>query len=122
MVRLALSFANEFLLNVTCFDACNIDSDCLYIVQNIHRGYKVAGVDIIQTNTFAANAKKLEFHGLAEQVCEINAAGVRLAREVAVDDIFVAGSVGPIETSPFSNEFSAEEVGRAFQEQMEGLV
>ena len=62
---------------VTCLDACNIDSDYLYIVQDIHREYKVVGVDIIQTNTFGANAKKLEFHGLDEQVREINAAGVR---------------------------------------------
>ena len=107
---------------VTCLDACNIDSDYLYIVQDIHREYKVVGVDIIQTNTFGANAKKLEFHGLDEQVREINAAGVRLAREVAGEDVFVAGSVGPIETSPFSNEFSAEEVGSAFKEQMEVLV
>ena len=95
---------------VTCLDACNIDSDYLHIVQDIHREYKVVGVDIIQTNTFGANAKRLEFHGLDEQVREINAAGVRLAREVAGEDVFVAGSVGPIETSPFSNEFSAEEV------------
>ena len=54
--------------HVTCLDACNIDSDYLYIVQNIHREYKAAGADIIQTNTFGANAKKLEFHGLDEQV------------------------------------------------------
>ena len=107
---------------VTCLDACNIDLDYLYIVQDIHREYKVVGVDIIQTNTFGANAKKLEFYGLEEQVREINAAGVRLAREVAVEDIFVAGSVGPIETSPFSNEFSVEEVSSAFKEQMEVLV
>ena len=107
---------------VACLDACNIDSDYLYIVQDIHREYKVVGVDIIQTNTFGANAKKLEFYGLEEQVREINAAGVRLAREVAVEDIFVAGSVGPIETSPFSNEFSVEEVSSAFKEQMEVLV
>ncbi|HHZ93658.1 TPA: bifunctional homocysteine S-methyltransferase/methylenetetrahydrofolate reductase [Candidatus Poribacteria bacterium] len=108
--------------HVTCLDACNIDSDYLYIVQNIHREYKAAGADIIQTNTFGANAKKLEFHGLDEQVEEINSAGAWLAREVAAEDVFVAGSVGPIESSPFSHEFSAEEVSRAFKGQMEALV
>ena len=57
-----------------------------------------AGADVIETNTFGANRTKLEAIGLGHKVAEINAAGARIARQVAAPEsgVLVAGSVGPL--------------------------
>lgn len=60
--------------------------------QIIHREYCTAGADIIQTNTYGANATKLKVYGLEERVAEINQAGAKLAREFAGSDVYVGGS------------------------------
>ncbi len=67
-------------------------------VTEIHRAYIEAGAEIVETNTFGANCFRLMEHRLADQVADINAAGVRLARaaaELAGRPVFVAGSIGP---------------------------
>jgi homocysteine S-methyltransferase len=61
-----------------------------------------AGADVIQTNTYGANAVKLGLHGAGARVRELNEAGAKLAREardVAGRDVLVAGSIGPLGTS-----------------------
>lgn len=72
-------------------------------VKGIHAAYLEAGADIIETNSFNANAVSLADYGLADRVGEINAAAARVARSAA-DDVmsatpgrvcWVAGSVGP---------------------------
>ena len=50
------------------------------LVGTIHDSYLAAGADVIQTNTFGANRLWLAGHGCADQVGEINQAGVRIAR------------------------------------------
>jgi len=65
------------------------------IVERIHREYIAAGSQIIETNTFAANRLRLEQFHLADKVREINLKGVEIARRVAGDEVYVAGSVGP---------------------------
>jgi len=107
---------------VQCLDACNVHPDYLHIVQNIHREYRRAGVDILQTNTYGANAAKLKIYGLEEQVAEINRAGVKLAREVAGDELYVAGSVGPLEIDVLQEKPSPKAIRRIFKEQMDALV
>ncbi len=65
----------------------------------VHASYIAAGAELIETNTFAANRRKLERVLLDDAFEEINSAGVRLAREareVAGRDVFVAGSIGPL--------------------------
>lgn len=65
----------------------------------VHTGYIAAGAELIETNTFGANRRKLARALLEESFEEINSAGVRLAREareVAGRDVFVAGSIGPL--------------------------
>jgi len=65
----------------------------------VHASYIAAGADVIETNTFGANRRKLARVLLDESFEEINSAGVRLAREareVAGRDVFVAGSIGPL--------------------------
>jgi len=66
------------------------------VVIGIHRAYIAAGCDIIETNTFGANAIKLSHYGLEKEVCRLNEAAVKLARQAAGDKVFVASSVGPI--------------------------
>src|SRR5262245_44007986 len=77
-----------------CFDEMNLSGPDL--VADIHRGYRKAGVDVLETNTFGANRYKLRKHGFHEKLAEINRAGARLAREAAGEDLWVAGSVGPL--------------------------
>lgn len=76
-----------------CFDELNLTNPKL--IQSIHREYINAGCDVILTNTFGANKFKLEKYGLINKVYDINYAGAKLAREIAGDDIYVLGCVGP---------------------------
>jgi methionine synthase / methylenetetrahydrofolate reductase(NADPH) len=77
-----------------CFDALNLEVPTL--VKEIHLGYVKAGAELIETNTFGATRPRLAKYGLEDKVGDINTAGARLAREVAGDDLYVAGSVGPL--------------------------
>jgi methionine synthase I (cobalamin-dependent)/5,10-methylenetetrahydrofolate reductase len=79
-----------------CLDALNLSLPEL--VQQVHRDYIAAGAELIETNTFGANRFRLESHGLANKVREINRAGAaiaREAREIMGEAVFVAGSIGP---------------------------
>ncbi len=76
-----------------CFEAVNLSQPEL--VRQIHQEYLQAGAQVLTTNTFGANRLKLDRHGLADKVHEINVAGVKLALEVAAGRAWVAGSVGP---------------------------
>ena len=76
------------------------------IIEDIHRKYLDAGVDIITTDTFNANAISLADYDMQEAVEEINLAAARLSRRVADEYgetngkmCFVAGSVGPTSKS-----------------------
>ncbi len=77
-----------------CFEeACLTNPE---FVSEIHKSYIDAGAQAITTNSFGANTVKLSEYGLADRVREINRAAVQLAREAAGDDIYVAGSIGPL--------------------------
>src|SRR5215471_1843099 len=68
-------------------------------VLEVHLGYIRAGAELIETNSFGANRAKLERRFLADELEQINAAAVRVAREareVAGRDVFIAGSIGPL--------------------------
>jgi homocysteine S-methyltransferase len=62
-----------------CYDELNLSDPGMIL--SIHEEYLQAGADILETNTFGANRFRLARHGLAGKVAEINAAGVRVARE-----------------------------------------
>jgi 5-methyltetrahydrofolate--homocysteine methyltransferase len=118
------------------------DSDVLAltrpdIVRDIHEGYLAAGADIIETNTFGANALAQDDYGLAHVAREMNVAAARLAREAADrfstpdKPRFVAGALGPTprtaSISPDVNDPGArnvdfEQLRAAYHEQVEGLV
>ncbi|WP_191280632.1 methionine synthase [Nocardioides flavus (ex Wang et al. 2016)] len=71
------------------------------IIRAIHEEYLAAGADIIETNTFNANAVSLADYGLEDLAYELNLESARLAREaadaVATPDRprWVAGALGP---------------------------
>ena len=113
-------YARGIFIN-KCFDELNLSNPAL--VQDVHRDYKKAGADVLETNTFGANVFKLRGHGFADKVFEINRAGAEIAREVAGDDIYVAGSIGPlgIKIEPWGPT-SVDEAREAFLEQVRGLA
>ncbi|HUU13748.1 MAG TPA: bifunctional homocysteine S-methyltransferase/methylenetetrahydrofolate reductase [Terriglobia bacterium] len=104
-----------------CFDELNLTMP--QMVKEMHLGYLKAGAEVIETNTFGATRFRLQSFDLGDKVSEINLAGARLAREVTGDDLYVAGSVGPlgIRLEPLGST-SLEEAREAFREQIEALV
>ena len=68
-------------------------------VVSLHLGFINAGAELIETNSFGANRRKLAAHYLEDELETINSTAVRLAREareVAGRDVFVAGAIGPL--------------------------
>ena len=76
-------------------------------VVSVHLAYIRAGAELIETNTFGANRRKLAAQYAEDEFERLNSAGVKLAREareVAGREIFIGGSIGPLgdvgESSP----------------------
>ena len=108
------------------------------IVEKIHREYLEAGADIVETNTFNAQAISLADYGLVPLAYEVNAAAARLARK-AVDahraatgrDAFVAGALGPTNrtlslavdvSDPGKRTHVFADAVLAYREQIRGLL
>jgi 5-methyltetrahydrofolate--homocysteine methyltransferase len=109
------------------------------IISEIHRAYLAAGADLIETNTFNANAPSLADYGMASLAVEINLSAARLARAAA--DAFsrqtpakprwVAGVLGPTNRtasiSPDVNDpgfrnISFDELVAAYTDATRGLI
>ncbi len=92
--------ANGSLPIDSCFDFFNISRPD--VVLDIHRAYLKSGAELIETNTFSANRHKLAEFGLEDRLAEINHAGVALARQAIAEsgreNVYVAGSIGPLGT------------------------
>ncbi len=68
-------------------------------VIGVHAAFLRAGAQLIETNTFGANRRKLSALLLDDRLEEIVERGVKLAREareVSGQDAFVGGSIGPL--------------------------
>ena len=68
-------------------------------VVSLHVSFINAGADLIETNSFGANRRKLAAHFLEDELETINSTAVKLARqarETTGRDVFVGGSIGPI--------------------------
>ena len=120
-------YARGIFIN-RCYDELNLSDPGLILA--VHEEYLQAGAEILESNTFGANRFRLGRHGLAAKVAEINAAGVRLARQ-AVDHLkekqageaWVAGAVGPlgVRLEPLGKT-GLDEARAAFAEQIGALV
>jgi homocysteine S-methyltransferase len=104
-----------------CFDELNLTMP--QAVKEVHLAYVKAGAEVIETNTFGANRFRLQKFDLVGKLREINLAGARLAREVAGEDLYVAGSVGPLglRLEPLGPT-SLAEAREAFREQIAALA
>ena len=92
----------------------------------IQKRYAEAGSDCILTNTFGGSRIMLNRHGVADNITEINAAGVRIVKEAfkAVGkDGYVIGDIGPFGglMEPYG-EFTEQQVRDAFTEQAKALM
>ena len=85
------------------YEGCNEYLNVLrpQLVQDIHRSYLKAGVDIVITNSFGSTPLVLDEYGLGHRAKEISEAAARNARQAA-DEFstpnhprLVAGSMGP---------------------------
>ena len=105
----------------SCFEEVCLSNPEL--VKEIHRKYIASGAQVIETNSFGANPVKLKSYQLEDRVEDINRAAARLAREVAGDDIYVAGSVGPLgeRLAPFG-KIKKKEAEDAFERQIRALL
>ena len=107
-----------------CPELLNVE--CPEMVIEAHSGFLEAGCDIVLTNTFGANRRRLALHGLQDRVAEINLAAVALLRRLAGRlgrPVAVAGSVGP--TGDLLAPLGPLEHGAAvevFGEQIDALV
>jgi len=93
------------------------------VVREVHWSYKAAGADLFTTNSFQGSPLSLATKGLEGRVFELNFAAARLAREVAGDDVIVAGSMGP--SGQFMEPLGTlgyDEAVAAFAEQADALV
>ncbi|MDE2343365.1 MAG: homocysteine S-methyltransferase family protein, partial [Betaproteobacteria bacterium] len=110
-----------------------------HIIRGIHQAYLDAGADIIETNTFNANAVSMDDYHMAHLVGEINRTAAALAREVADEATrrtpqkprFVAGVLGPTtrtaSISPDVNDpgfrnIDFDTLVGVYREAIEGLV
>ena len=109
------------------------------VIESIHREYLEAGADIIETNTFNANAISMADYGLESAVFEMNRAAGERARN-AVEAFkrdhpggqrFVAGAMGPTNRTlslavdvndPGKREKTYDDFVLAYSEQARGLL
>ena len=114
-----------------------------HIIQDIHSEYLEAGADIIETNTFNAQAVSLADYGMSSLADELNRAAVACAL-AAVEKYkqstkynaekggpFIAGAIGPMSktlslspdvNNPGFRSVSFDEVATAYYEQVTALV
>lgn len=135
-------FRGKRFKDVTILQKGNNDLLCLTrpdVIEAIHREYLVAGADIIETNTFNANAISMEDYDMANLVKEINILATKIARKVADEFTqqnpkkprFVAGSIGPTNKTasmspkvenPIYRAVTFDDLYKVYKEQIEGLI
>jgi 5-methyltetrahydrofolate--homocysteine methyltransferase len=109
------------------------------IISEIHNAYLEAGADMLETNTFNAQAISQADYGLQDYAYELNVAAAKLAREAADawteqtpdQPRFVAGAIGPTNrtasispdvNNPGFRNVSFDELVEAYATQARGLI
>ncbi len=110
-----------------------------HIIEAIHKAYLDAGADIIETNTFNANAISQADYDMQDQAYTINLASARIARKAADEFTaldpekprFVAGALGPTNrtgslspdvNNPGFRAVSFDDLKDTYYEQAKGLI
>ena len=108
-------------------------------VAQVHRAYLDAGADLIETNTFSANAISQADYALEDACYDLNVAAAKVARQVAdaktaedpTKPRFVLGSMGPtnrmcsmsaVVEDPGARATDFDTMAEAYGEQARGLV
>ena len=112
-------YKRNLFVNV-CFEELCVRDPA--VVAAVHEANKKAGADVLTTNSFGANRFKLSDYLLAERTTEIAGAAARIAREVAGDDLLVAGSVGPLGRHASGGALGEAESVEAFSETISALM
>ncbi|GGL52891.1 bifunctional homocysteine S-methyltransferase/methylenetetrahydrofolate reductase [Sporolactobacillus putidus] len=102
-----------------CFEELNVSH--ADEVRHVHEAYVNAGADVIQTNTYGANAIKLARYGLEKEVTRFNAAAVEIAKSAARAETYVFGTIGGIRGFQ-KQSLELSEITRSFQEQADCLI
>jgi 5-methyltetrahydrofolate--homocysteine methyltransferase len=109
------------------------------VIEAIHTAYFEAGADIVETNTFNANAVSMADYQLEALVYELNVAAARIARAAAeaaqaqdpTRPRWVAGSMGPTQRTasmsgdvndPGARQVTFDELVAAYYDQARGLI
>ena len=109
------------------------------IIEEIHSAYLEAGADLIETNSFNANAISQADYQLQDQAYALNVAAARIARKTAdaftketpAKPRFVAGSIGPTNRTasispdvhrPGLRLITFDQLALAYSEQIRGLI
>ncbi len=109
------------------------------VIEDIQTQYFKAGADIVETDTFNANAFSQADYGLSHMVRDINLAAVKVARKAAENvrrdqpdrPYFVAGAIGPMGktlsisrevNNPAARDVTFDEVKDSYAEQIEALL
>ncbi len=106
------------LLNVTCKDE----------ISKIHRGYLLAGADIIKTNTFGALPWVLEDYGIGERAYELARAGVSIVKEACLEfssedkPRFCAAAFGPGTKLPSLGHIGYDEMYEGYRVAAQGAM
>ena len=112
-------------------------------IKKIHKEYIAAGADIIESNTFSANAISQAEYGCPDLAPQMAYEGARIARKAADEaaaiaaeigltrKVWVAGSMGPTSKSlslspdasdPAFRPYSFDQMYEAYREQAEALI
>lgn len=95
------------------------------IIAQVLEQYASSGAHFLTTNTFGGSRPRLAMHDLEDRVHELNAAGARVAREVADrhEGCYVLGDVGPSgDLMEPLGTLTQDDAIALFSEQIAGLV
>ena len=122
---LTLDIERDYWNQENCTEILNLSRPDL--VREIHRGYFLAGADMVETNTFGGSPITLGEFDLTDRAFEINKVAAELAREAAETfsdgrHRWVVGSVGPGTKLPSLGNIAYDPLEAALAEQCRGLI
>ena len=88
----------------------------------LHREFRDAGSEVLQSLTFYASRDKLATVGMGDRVEELNRAAVRIAKQAAGNRCLVAGNISLTWMYEPNDKTAADRVRRTFDEQLDVQV